>query len=426
MGDASAHLRERVSLRARELGSHKCPKERAELAKVAGRTARTIRNWKRNPRGGRRGRPPHSLEEQDRARRLVLAELRVQGFTASGRAVVQGLEGRNVPTRLIRAWVRDIKAAIERDARAYRQERTLRMEVLHPGEVAAIDATYVTRAPVIESVSPETAVAKSPLKTNCETHAERHEGIEMPSSRGEIRTSRGRSGIGSPSKGACRAARRRRGRAIQALIAVDVATTLKLGFKVVHAPKGNDVIDLLVAIKAAHGAFPLVLMSDNGSENVNAEVAAFLARHRIVPLRNVPRTPRHNASVERSHRELKAEAELDRSTLDPAIPLFERVRISVGQAMERLNNRRLRESRAWKTAAVLETARDPSYAAVDRDVFYAVASAAAHAARGVGGSAREQRLAERWAVLRVMEAFGLVKLFRGGVPITGLEAERVT
>jgi transposase InsO family protein len=365
MGEASTQLRQRVGLRARELGRRWCPVERAELARVAGRTLRTIRNWKRKPGGGRRGRPPHSLEEKDRARRLVLAELRIQGFTAHGRAIERGLEGRGVPRRLIRASVREIKATIERDAEAYREERMIRIEVPFAGVVTAIDTTHVTREPPDD-------------------------------------------------------------RAIQALIAVDVATTLKLGFKVLHSPRGTDVIELLVAIKVARGAYPLVLMSDNGPENVNAAVAAFLEENRIVHLRNVPHTPRHNPAVERAHREVKAEAALGMAVMDPATPVFERVRASIAQAVHTLNNGRLRESRGWKTAAQLDTELRAPYALVDRDVFYGAASAAARAARSIPGSARDKRLAERWATLRIMEAFGLIKLFRGGVPLTVIEAERVT
>jgi transposase InsO family protein len=159
-------------------------------------------------------------------------------------------------------------------------------------------------------------------------------------------------------------------------MAVDVATTLKLGFRIVHAPTGQDVISLLIAIRTERGTFPLVLMSDNGPENVNVDVEPFLEKHRIIHLRNLPRPPRHNPAVERSHREVKAEAEVDMQTLDPAIDLVERVRISIGRAVVRLNNHRRRESRQWKTAAQLDTDLPRPYAVVGRDVFYAVASAA--------------------------------------------------
>jgi hypothetical protein len=143
-------------------------------------------------------------------------------------------------------------------------------------------------------------------------------------------------------------------------------------------------------------------------------------------LRNLPRTPRHNPVVERSHREVKAEAELDLQGLDPALDLLDRVRISIGRAVHRLNHHRRRQSRKWKTAAQLDIDLPRPYTVVARDVFYAVASAAMRMARDSPGSTRQQRLAERWALYTVMGGFGLIKLFRGGVPITTLKAAGLT
>jgi transposase InsO family protein len=208
-------------------------------------------------------------------------------------------------------------------------------------------------------------------------------------------------------------------------MAVDVATMLKLGLKVVHAPRGQDVVALLETIRALRGEYPLVVATDGGSENVNHEVAPFLERNKIIHLRNLPRTPQHNPWIERSNREVKAEAALEMAELDPALPLMERFTIGAGRAVARLNVERPRQSREWKTAAQLDNALPRAYHVVARDVFYAVASAAMRAARASPGSARQQRLAERWALFRVMEGFGLVKLFRGGVPITAVKAERV-
>jgi transposase InsO family protein len=419
----AASLRERIGLQMQELEGRQRPRERSQLAQVAKRSPRTLRTWKKKPRGERPGRPPHSLEKSDRARRLVIAELRLQGWTASTNAIDVALKLRNVPTRLTRTWVGAVKQAIAADKHAYMQEMRVRVLVLGPDVMTAIDATHVCREPVVE-ITP--ALSESSGKTNGDLPSNANEGIETAASRSETTRSRGRAGAGSPCRGACRAARRRRGRAIQALMAIDVATTLKLGFKIVHAPTGRNVIDLLIAIRAERGTFPLVLMSDNGSENVNDDVEPFLEENRIIHLRNLPRTPRHNPAVERSHREVKAEARLDMQSLDPALDLVERVRISIGRAVHRLNHHRRRESREWKTAAQLDTDLPRPYTVVARDVFYAVASAAMRMARDSPGPARQQRLAERWALYTVMEAFGLIKLFRGGVPITALKAAGLT
>jgi transposase InsO family protein len=417
----AALLRKRVGCQMQELEGRHRPRERAQLAQIAERSPRTLRAWKKKPRGGRPGRPPHSLEESDRARRLVIAELRLQGWTASTNAIDVALKTRNVPTRLTRRWVREVKQAIADDKHAYMQEKRLHVEVVGPDVMMAIDATHVCREPIVFSPAP----SESSVKTNGDMPSDANESVETPASRGEMR-SRGRAGAGSPCRGACRATRRRCGRSIQALMAIDVATTLKLGFKIVHAPTGQDVIDVLIAIREKRGTFPLVLMSDNGPENVNADVEPFLEKNLIIHLRNLPRTPRHNPAAERSHREVKAEAELDMQTLDPGLDLVERVRISIGRAVDRLNNHRRRESRAWKTAAQVDIDLPRSYTVVARDDFYAVASAAMRMARDSPGSARQRRLAERWALYTVMEGFGLITIFRGGVPITTLKAAGLT
>ena len=50
-------------------------------------------------------------------------------------------------------------------------------------------------------------------------------------------------------------------------------------------------------------------MSDNGPENENTEVTAWLEQNQVIHLKNLPHTPQHNASCERSHRDLKAGGE---------------------------------------------------------------------------------------------------------------------
>jgi transposase InsO family protein len=424
MGEATALMRERIGMAAQRLGSHKCPKERAELAEVAGRTPRTIRYWKKNPRGGRPGRPPRSVDERAWARLMVFSELAAQKITASASSIDRALRPLGVARRLTFEFVPEFKEAAAREAREEAAARRLHVEVCATDAIASVDGTHAGREPVTEAPE-ETAASESPEKMSVASSSECLKGIEPPASRGERRRSRGRAGIGSPCKGARRAAHRRRGRAVQALMAVDVATMLKLGFKVVHASCGQDVIDLLIAIRAERGDYPLAISTDNGSENVNDDVETFLEEHRIIHLRNLPRTPRHNPWIERNNREVKAEAKIEMADLDPAIPLIERVAIGIDRAAARLNAERPRQSRGWKTAAQLDNAIPRAYDLVARDVFYAVARAAMQAARASPGSVRQQRLAERWALFRVMEDFGLVKLFRGGVPITAAKAERV-
>lgn len=423
MGVAGAVKRESIGMVARSLGRGKHPKLRANLAKNAGRTPRTIRNWRRNPQGGRPGRPPRPQVERDWARLMVFSELAAQRITASGRSIDRALRPLGVPSKLTFEYVAELKGKHAREARKHAKGRRLHVEVLAADAITSLDGTHVGREPV---ASPAAAPTESSEAASAAPGPDGDQSRETPAPQGEGRHPRGRRAVGSPCMGACRAARRRRGRAIQALMAVDVATMLKLPFKVVHAPTGKDVIDLLVAIRAERGVFPLVIATDNGSENVNEDVDPFLKEHQIIHLRNLPRTPRHNPHVERSHREVKAEAALEIECLDLSIPLRVRVAMSITRATARLNSERARESRNWKTAAQLDTAMPRAYTVVARDVFYAAASAAMQAARDSPGSTRQQRLAERWALYAVMEGFGLIKLFRGGVPITALKAEGIT
>ena len=430
MDEALGLLRARIGKKAEKLGRKHHPSERADLAETAERTPRTIRTWQNEPRGGRIGRPPRPQSERDWARLMVLSELAAQGMTASARSIGRVLRPLGVATRLTQEYVAHFKREHAREARIEAKRRRLHVEVLATDAITSLDGTHVGREPVAASPSPvafaDATPAPSPDAPGAAPGLDGDQACARPGPPGEGSRSRRRRSCGSPCKGACRAARRRRGRAIHALMAVDVATMLKLPFKVLYAPTGKDVIDLLVAIRARRGVYPLVVVTDNGSENVNGDVEPFLKEHQIIHLRNLPRTPRHNPHVERSHREVKAEVALEMEWRDPSIPLRDRVAESIGRATMRLNTERGRESRNWKTAAQLDSDMPRAYTVVDRDVFYAAASAAMQAARDSPGSARKKRLAERWALYTVMEDFGLVKIFRGGVPITALKAEGIT
>jgi transposase InsO family protein len=69
--------------------------------------------------------------------------------------------------------------------------------------------------------------------------------------------------------------------------------------------RGRDVIAVMEAGRKARGCLPLVVITDNGPENVNAEVAAYFRRHRIVHMRSAPYVPQHNGWAERGVREVK-------------------------------------------------------------------------------------------------------------------------
>ncbi len=355
---------------------------------------------------------------------MVFSELAAQKITASASSIDRVLRPLGVARRLTFEYVAAFKRSAAREAAEARAARRLHVEVCASDAIASLDGTHAGRESAEAAAEPVPS-SQSPGKPDAALLCEGLKGVATAAPRGEGRPPRARSGAGSPCKGASRAARRRRGRAIQLLMAVDVASILKLPFKVVHASRGQDVIDVLNAIKAERGEYPFVVATDNGSENVNDDVALFLEENEIIHLRNVPHTPRHNPWVERSHREVKAEAALEMADLDPGLPLITRIAIGARRATARLNEERPRSSRGWKTAIQLDKALPHAYDVVARDVFYPVARAAMQAGKAAHRSTRAQRLAERWALFRVMEDFGLVKLFRGGVPITAVKAERV-
>src|SRR5262249_1815723 len=73
------------------------------------------------------------------------------------------------------------------------------------------------------------------------------------------------------------------------------ASRRNLGLTLGQTVTGSGVVSLLEAVRFERGGLPLVLASDNGSENVNEDVEAYLAKKRVVHLRSLPRTPQHNA-----------------------------------------------------------------------------------------------------------------------------------
>ena len=210
-------------------------------------------------------------------------------------------------------------------------------------------------------------------------------------------------------------------------MAVDVATMLKLGFKIVHAPTGQDVIDLLIAIRAEARHVP-------ARPHDRQRLRERERRRRGVP-RGAPDHPSAQPAAVRRGTTPPSSGATGRSRPRPNSTCRASTLPSTSsngsgsasaRAVDRLNHHRRRESREWKTAAQLDIDLPRPYTVVARDVFYAVASAAMRMARDSPGSTRQQRLAERWALYTVMEGFGLIKLFRGGVPITALKAEGLT
>jgi len=336
---------------------------RETLAALLGVTARTLRHWRSKPPGERGpGRPGPTPEERARARTLVDAAWRDQGKT-SGRRTVRAALGEAVRPSLVRSELRALKLEARRKSRAEAEARRTSVHGSARDALWSLDATHLDRVD---------------------------------------------------------------GTTIEALVLKDVASTRTIQLSVGGPATASRVLVLLERAEAERGTLPLVLATDNGSPFVAGAVRERLDARKVVLLRSVPHTPRHNPWVERGIGELKQEADLGRvratdyesTVLDHAA--------SLARARQTLDHHRLRASRGYRTAAAVDAALPPWYRAVRRDAFYeAACSAAARAVHGCE-TARARQIAQREAILATAARFGTVTRTRGGVPLPIVETETIT
>lgn len=142
---------------------------------------------------------------------------------------------------------------------------------------------------------------------------------------------------------------------------------------------------------------------------------AYLESHRIVHLRNVPRTPEHNPNTERSHRDLKSALAVPAGSaglvLDRAV-----WRERVFEARNFENHGLRRESLGGLTAAeysrtVPSWYDDAAHETLREDFYETTRQAVAQALLGVE-SAHARQVIERETKLAVMEQFNLIRRTR--------------
>src|SRR5439155_8764763 len=114
---------------------------------------------------------------------------------------------------------------------------------------------------------------------------------------------------------------------------------------------GDDVVALLQRVARDRGCLPLVLATDNGPIYVCGKVETWLAGHGVVHLHSLPHTPKHNAWVERTNGELKAETHLGRGVV---VTSAKEIRERVETARCRLDQVRLRAQLGFRTAAAAD------------------------------------------------------------------------
>jgi len=318
--------------------------------------------------GGRPpGRPPPSAEKRAQAEAAVAAQWAKQGRTSGWRPLARALQGR-VPVGLVRSSLRALKAKQRKKEQGEGASRRVSTTVHARDALWSRDGLHLAHA---------------------------REGKQ------------------------------------EASLVREVASTRTLAVSVGGAATGASVLALLEQAREQRGGLPLVLALDNGTENTARAVAAYLERERVVPLFNLKATPQHNSWIERGMRDYRGEADLParvpRSRPRAARPRAATVLRDAARELERarrtLDEHRLRASRGWRTAIAVDAALPPWYAFVSREDFHAMACRAiAKAVQGCN-TKRARRLAEREAVFRTLEHFGLVTRTRGGVPLPLVKPE---
>ena len=202
------------------------------------------------------------------------------------------------------------------------------------------------------------------------------------------------------------------GRAVQAEVLREVASTRTLALSVGPAATAKEIVALLERAVQARGCAPLVWLTDNAAVYGAPEVSAWCLAEGVLHLRTLPRTPQHNAHCEHGNGELKQEARLGKGVRIAC--LLEALGLLV-DARRRLDNHRLRVTRGWRTA--IEADRDAQHWSekVDRERFREEVACAFEQTVLDCPNSRARRRAEREAVLHVLENHELLVRTRAGV-----------
>lgn len=324
------------------------------MARTVGRCVRTLTNYKNlDPEAPPKSPgPPRRSEESYRdVRELVRAELETRGWATGYPTLWPRVKERSTAAQLRRA-LGELKAQHKARQRAVRERERITNEVLATDAVWALDATHLVRE--------------------------------------------------------------EDGRAVQAEVLREVASIRTLGLSVGPPATQEEVIGLLERTWQERGTLPLVLVTDNGGPYVGEELAAWLREHEIVHLRNLPRTPQHNAWSERGIGELKVDALV--KCWPRGLPCQQALDL-LCESAQRIDFYRPRVTRGWLTAVQADGKLPHATRRVRRPRFYAVARCAIRQAVLDCSGARARRRAEREAVLNTLQRFKLIRRTRGGVPL---------
>jgi transposase InsO family protein len=204
------------------------------------------------------------------------------------------------------------------------------------------------------------------------------------------------------------------GKAVEGQTLLDGGTLKTLGLSVGDPVRARDAVALLESVRNQRGSLPLVLGLDNGPPYVSKRLERYAARQGIVLLFNEPRTPQHNARVERRHGELKEESGLGKGVV---LRGHQQAGGALLLAARRLDDHRLRRTLGYRTATEYDRGLSRSYNANNRWRFYRMARCSLRATVPRGQSLRARRRAERAVILELLEEEKLITIRRGdGTP----------
>ena len=318
-------------------------------------TPRTVRNWLRaegGPRPRAVGRPAYPAAVRRQVLRIVLRLWREMPARAGWRTVLAAAGGM-LPARLVQEALRRIKRIFAARAARGRARRRVSVRVSAVNVLWHLDATHLGRTADGEAV-----------------HAQAVRDAAAPT--------------------------------------VHAAT-------VGREPTAADAVRVLVGAILAAGAAPLVLATDNGAAYTSERFTDALAALGIVHLRNLPRTPQHNARIERVFRDWKEDEDLGRGAL----------LADVGDAAARV----MRALANQEHLAALRSRPAPltlMYTPERRDRFYEEVCRRVRGAVQCARTARARRLAEREAIHAELEDHGLIERTRGGAPLAARKVEGIT
>lgn len=173
--------------------------------------------------------------------------------------------------------------------------------------------------------------------------------------------------------------------------------TKKLIARRSYSSKSADVVGFLEDIRLKDG-LPLVLSSDNGSAYKCKSLCSYLKRWQVVHLRSLPRTPQHNGAEERSIRELKEVAAIEKSGPETAVEI--------------VNGRPRKYGLIWSSTEDIYENWNVQYNESDRAEFFNACTEKLNLLCSNNLTARQLRLNEREVILDELKVRGYINRWK--------------